>query len=225
MLHLALKAFYPSKPPFPLVHVDTTWKFSAMYEFRDDTAAEPRHGADRAPEPRVRRARHQPVRPRLGGAHRHVEDRGAQAGHRRAPVRPVLRRRPPRRGEVAGQGADLLGPLAAAPVGSEAAAARSCGGSTTPGAATGETLRVFPISNWTELDVWQYIHLEQIPIVPLYFAAPRPVVERDGMLIMVDDDRMRARRPARCPMMQERPVPHARLLPAVGRRSRARPTR
>ncbi len=77
MLHLARKAFYPSPPPFPLLHVDTTWKFRAMYEFRDRMAAEARHGAARLPEPRVRGARHQPVRPRLGAAHRHVEDRGA----------------------------------------------------------------------------------------------------------------------------------------------------
>ena len=79
---------------------------------------------------------------------------------------------------------------AAAPLGPEEAAARSCGGSTTPATAPGESIRVFPLSNWTELDVWQYIHLEEIPIVPLYFAAQRPVVERDGTLIMVDDERM-----------------------------------
>jgi sulfate adenylyltransferase subunit 2 len=79
----------------------------------------------------------------------------------------------------------------------------------------GETVRVFPISNWTELDVWQYIHLEQIPIVPLYFAAPRPVVERDGTLIMVDDDRMPLR-DGRGARDQVGAVPHARLLPAVG---------
>ena len=81
-------------------------------------------------------------------------------------------------------------------------------------------MRVFPLSNWTELDVWQYIHLEEIPIVPLYLAAPRPVVERDGTLIMVDDDRMplAARRGARA---AQRPVPDARLLPAHRARSRA----
>ena len=86
-----------------------------------------------------------------------------------------------------------------------------------PHRSQGESIRVFPLSNWTELDVWQYIWLEDIPIVPLYFAAQRPVVERDGTLIMVDDERMRLRarrEAARCEM---RPLPHARLLPAVGR--------
>ena len=87
----------------------------------------------------------------------------------------------------------------------------------------GESIRVFPLSNWTELDVWQYIHLEDIPIVPLYFAAPRPVVERDGTLIMVDDERMRLL-PGEVPEQQARALPHARLLPAHRRdRVDARP--
>ena len=85
----------------------------------------------------------------------------------------------------------------------------------------GESIRVFPLSNWTELDVWQYIWLEDIPIVPLYFAATRPVVERDGTLIMVDDDRMRLR-PGERPRERGRPLPHARLLPA--RRARSEST-
>ena len=92
MLHLALKAFYPSKPPFPLLHVDTTWKFRQMYEFRDKFVAE--NGLDLIvlPEPGVRPARHQPVRPRVGDAHRHVEDRGPEAGAGQVRVRPGLRR-------------------------------------------------------------------------------------------------------------------------------------
>ena len=80
----------------------------------------------------------------------------------------------------------------------------------------GESIRVFPISNWTELDVWQYIHLESIPIVPLYFAAERPTVERDGMILMVDDERLRFD-PGEEPRMRRGPVPDARLLSADGR--------
>ena len=81
--------------------------------------------------------------------------------------------------------------------GTPSASARSRGGSTTDASGSGESIRVFPLSNWTELDVWLYIHQEQIPVVPLYFAAPRPVVERDGMMIMVDDDRLPLRRARR----------------------------
>ncbi len=190
MLHLAIKAFYPSLPPFPLLHVDTTWKFQEMYAFRDRDGGRPRAGPDRPPEPRVCPTGHQPLRPRLGHAHRHVEDRGAQAGPRSAPVRPGLRRGTSRRGEVPRQGAGLLHPLGPAPVGSRNGSAPSCGAIYNARTNPGETVRVFPLSNWTELDIWQYIHLEEIPIVPLYYAAPRPVVERDGTLIMVDDDRM-----------------------------------
>jgi sulfate adenylyltransferase subunit 2 len=190
MLHLALKAFFPSKPPFPLVHVDTTWKFNAMYDFRDRTAE--RLGLDlivhQNPECVERRinpfdhgsALHTDLWKTeglkqaidlnrfdlcFGGARRDEEK--SRAKERVFSVRSPQHQWDPKR-----QRPELW---------SVYNARRS----------PGETLRVFPLSNWTELDVWQYIHLEQIPIVPLYFAAPRPVVDRDGTLIMVDDDRMR----------------------------------
>ena len=189
MLHLAMKAFHPSKPPFPLVHVDTTWKFSAMYDFRDRTAAE--LGLDlvvhRNPDCVARginpfdhgSALHTDLWKTeglkqvidlhrfdlcFGGARRDEEK--SRAKERVFSVRSPQHQWDPKR-----QRPELW---------SVYNARRS----------PGETLRVFPISNWTELDVWQYVHLEQIPIVPLYFAAPRPVVDRDGVLIMVDDDRM-----------------------------------
>ena len=215
MLHLAMKAFYPSKPPFPLVHVDTTWKFSAMYEFRDRTAGRARPRADRAPEPRVRRAGHQPVRPRLGAAHRHVEDRGSQAGDRHATSSTSASAAPgaTRRSRGPRSGCSRCVPRSTS--GTRSASGPSSGRSTTPAAAPVRRSACFPISNWTELDVWQYIHLEQIPIVPLYFSAPRPVVDRDGVLIMVDDDRMPLD-DGRGADDQERAVPDPRLLPAVG---------
>jgi sulfate adenylyltransferase subunit 2 len=190
LLHLALKAFYPSKPPFPLVHVDTTWKFSAMYAFRDETAA--RHGLDlivyQNPEC-VRRG----INPFDHGSALHTDlwkteglkqvidlhrfdlcFGGARRDEEksRAKERVFSVRSPQHQWDPKRQRPELW---------SVYNARRS----------PGETLRAFPISNWTELDVWQYIHLEQIPIVPLYFAAPRPVVDRGGVLIMVDDDRMR----------------------------------
>jgi sulfate adenylyltransferase subunit 2 len=107
----------------------------------------------------------------------------------------------------------------ASTAGTRRTSAPSCGTSTTRRKHKGESIRVFPLSNWTELDIWQYIHLENIPIVPLYFAAERPVVERDGTLIMVDDDRMPLR-PGEVPMMKKRALPHPGLLPA-DRRGRA----
>jgi sulfate adenylyltransferase subunit 2 len=190
MLHLALKAFYPSTPPFPLVHVDTTWKFSDMYQFRDDAAT--KHGLElivyQNPECVARginpfdhgSALHTDMWKTeglkqvidlhkfdlcFGGARRDEEK--SRAKERVFSVRSPQHQWDPKR-----QRPELW---------SVYNARRS----------PGETLRVFPISNWTELDVWQYIHLEQIQIVPLYFAAPRPVVDRDGVLIMVDDARMR----------------------------------
>lgn len=190
MVHLAMKAFFPSKPPFPLVHVDTTWKFSAMYAFREATAQ--RLGLDlvvhKNPECVARginpfdhgSAVHTDMWKTeglkqvidqnkfdlcFGGARRDEEK--SRAKERVFSVRSGQHQWDPKR-----QRPELW---------SLYNARRS----------NGETVRVFPISNWTELDVWQYIHLEQIPIVPLYFSAPRPVVDRDGTLIMVDDDRMR----------------------------------
>jgi sulfate adenylyltransferase subunit 2 len=189
MLHLALKAFYPSKPPFPLLHVDTTFKFRQMYEFRDKLVAE--NGLDLLvyQNPECIRLGINPfdhgsamhtdmwktegLKQALdkygfdlafGGARRDEEK--SRAKERVFSIRSAQHRWDPKQ-----QRPELW----------RLYNARK---------APGESVRVFPLSNWTELDVWQYINLEQIPIVPLYYSEPRPVVERDGGLIMVDDDRM-----------------------------------
>ena len=223
MLHLALKAFYPAKPPFPLLHVDTTWKFRAMYEMRERMARESGHGADRPPEPRSQGAGHQPLRPRPA-AHRHVEDRGAEAGARQVRLRRGLRRRPARRGEVPRQGADLLASARPSTAGTPRTSGPELWRLYNTRKNQGESIRAFPISNWTELDIWQYIHLEDIPIVPLYFADERPVVERDGTLIMVDDERMPAL-PGESPADALDPLPHPGLLSADRRGRERRPRR
>ena len=189
MLHLARKAFFPSVPPFPLLHVDTTWKFRAMYEFRDRMADEV--GMDllvhRNPECVERginpfdhgSALHTDLW-KTEGLKQALDEHGfdlAFGGARRdeeksrAKERVFSVRTADHRWDPKAQRPELW---------------RLYNARTQPG----ESVRVFPLSNWTELDVWQYIHLEDIPIVPLYLAAPRPVVERDGTLIMVDDDRM-----------------------------------
>jgi sulfate adenylyltransferase subunit 2 len=189
MLHLALKAFYPAKPPFPLLHVDTTWKFREMIEFRDRMARE--YGLDlliHINEEGVRQgigpfthgsALHTDIMKTeglkqaldkyrfdaaFGGARRDEEK--SRAKERIFSFRTATHRWDPKsqRPELWNLYNTRVKP--------------------------GESIRVFPLSNWTELDVWQYIHLEEIPIVPLYFAKERPVVERDGMLILVDDDRL-----------------------------------
>jgi sulfate adenylyltransferase subunit 2 len=190
MLHLALKAFYPSKPPFPLLHVDTTWKFRAMYDFRDSVAAglglellvyqNPEcirlginpvdHGSTLHTDMWKTEGLKQALDLHgfdlaFGGARRDEEK--SRAKERVFSIRSAQHRWDPKQ-----QRPELW----------RLYNARK---------APGESVRVFPLSNWTELDVWQYIHREQIEIVPLYFAAPRPVVERNGTLIMVDDDRMR----------------------------------
>ena len=189
MLHLAMKAFYPSLPPFPLLHVDTTWKFQEMYAFRDRTVAElgldlivhqnpecVRLGInpfDHGSATHTDMWKTEGLKQALdlnqfdlafGGARRDEEK--SRAKERVFSIRSAQHRWDPKR-----QRPELW---------------RIYNARTNPG----ETVRVFPLSNWTELDIWQYIHLEEIPIVPLYYAAPRPVVERDGTLIMVDDDRM-----------------------------------
>ena len=123
MLRLAEKAFWPAPPPFPFLHVDTTWKFQDMYAFRDAHGRRARPQPARARERGWARARDQPVRQRLGRAHRRDEDGGAQAGARQVRLRRRLRRRPPRRGEVAREGAHLLLPHGAAPLGPEEPAA------------------------------------------------------------------------------------------------------
>jgi sulfate adenylyltransferase subunit 2 len=189
MLHLALKAFYPGKPPFPFLHVDTTWKFREMYQFRDWIASE--HGLDlivhinqEGLELGINPFTHgsavhtdvmktQSLKQALekygfdaafGGARRDEE-------RSRAKERVFSFRSAQHRWDPKNQRPELW----------RLYNARK---------RKGESIRVFPLSNWTELDVWQYILLEQIPIVPLYFAKERPIVEREGALIMVDDDRI-----------------------------------
>ena len=125
MLHLAKKAFYPAPPPFPLLHVDTTWKFRAMYRDARTHGPRARHGTAGPPEPRSQGAGHQPFRPRLAGPHRHVEDAGSEAGAGAAWLRRGLRRGPTRRGKVARQGAHLLVPHRPAPLGPEEPAPRT----------------------------------------------------------------------------------------------------
>ncbi|NLU62817.1 sulfate adenylyltransferase subunit CysD [Rhodococcus sp. HNM0563] len=189
MLHLARKAFYPSRLPFPLLHVDTTWKFREMYKLRDETAAagdldlvvyqNPEcvekginpftHGSATHTDMWKTEGLKQALDlhkfdAAFGGARRDEEK--SRAKERVFSIRSAEHRWDPKQ-----QRPELW---------------RMYNVRKSPG----ETLRVFPLSNWTELDVWEYIRQENIPIVPLYFAAKRPVVERDGTLIMVDDDRM-----------------------------------
>jgi sulfate adenylyltransferase subunit 2 len=189
MLRLAMKAFYPSKPPFPLLHVDTTWKFRAMYEMRERMARET--GMDlivhKNPEAEARGINpfdHGSLHTDLWkteGLKQAIDKYGFDAafggGRRdeeksRAKERILSFRSAQHRWDPKMQRPELWRLY-----------------NTRKG--PGENFRAFPISNWTELDIWQYIYLEDIPIVPLYFAAERPVVERDGNLIMVDDERMR----------------------------------
>ncbi len=189
MLHLALKAFYPARPPFPLLHVDTTWKFRDMIAFRDDVAA--RNGLDlivHINEDGVKRG----IGPFTHGSALHTDVMKTEAlkqalnkhkfdvafgGARRdeeksrAKERVFSFRTSDHRWDPKNQRPELWRLFNARKN-------------------KGESIRVFPLSNWTELDIWQYIHLENIDIVPLYFAAKRPVVERDGVLVMVDDERM-----------------------------------
>jgi sulfate adenylyltransferase subunit 2 len=189
MLRLAMKAFYPAKPPFPLLHVDTTWKFRAMYEMRERMARET--GMDlivhKNPEAEARGINpfdHGSLHTDLWkteGLKQAIDKYGFDAafggGRRdeeksRAKERILSFRSAQHRWDPKMQRPELWRLY-----------------NTRKG--PGENFRAFPISNWTELDIWQYIYLEDIPIVPLYFAGERPVVERDGNLIMVDDDRMR----------------------------------
>jgi sulfate adenylyltransferase subunit 2 len=189
MLHLAMKAFYPAKPPFPLLHVDTTWKFRAMIEFRDRMARDLgiellvhtnpdgvaqginpfTHGSAIHTDVMKTQALKQALDKygfdaAFGGARRDEEK--SRAKERIFSFRSAQHRWDPKN-----QRPELW----------RIYNARKH---------KGESIRVFPMSNWTELDIWQYIYLRNIPIVPLYFAAERPVVERGGTLIMVDDDRM-----------------------------------
>ena len=189
MLHVARKAFYPSALPFPLLHVDTTWKFREMYEFRDKVAAEAGVELIVHQNPDALAAGVNPFTDgsavhtdvwkteglkqaldkhgfdlAFGGARRDEEK--SRAKERVFSIRSAQHRWDPKR-----QRPELW---------------HLYNARTNPG----ESVRVFPLSNWTELDIWQYIRTHNIPIVPLYLAKPRPVVARDGTLIMVDDDRM-----------------------------------
>jgi sulfate adenylyltransferase subunit 2 len=189
MLWLALKAFAPGKLPFPLLHVDTTWKFQEMYTFRDWVAAE--YGLELLRYTNEEGVRNN-INPFTVGSAKHTDIMKTQAlkqaldkykfdaafgGARRdeeksrAKERVYSFRDKNHRWDPKNQRPELW----------------NLYNSTVN---KGESIRVFPLSNWTELDVWQYVYLESIPLVPLYFAAERPVVERDGTLIMVDDDRM-----------------------------------
>ncbi len=201
MLHVAMKAFYPSKPPFPLLHVDTTWKFREMIQFRDQMADKlglkllvhiNQEGLAKGIGPFTHGSlihtdvmKTQSLKQALelhafdaafGGARRDEEK--SRAKERIFSFRSAQHRWDPKR-----QRPELW----------RCYNARKN---------KGESFRVFPMSNWTELDVWQYIYLENIPIVPLYLAKERPVVERDGTLIMVDDDRMPLA-PGEKPMMKK----------------------
>jgi len=188
MLHLAMKAFYPSLPPFPIVHVDTTWKFSEMYEFRDNTAK--RLGLDlivhRNPD-----CIEQGINPFDHGSATHTDMWKTQGLKQAIDANKFdLCFGGARRDEEKSRAKERIFSVRSAqhqwdPKRQRPELWQIYNARRSPG----ETLRVFPISNWTELDVWQYVHLEQIPIVPLYLSAPRPVVHRDGTLIMVDDDR------------------------------------
>ncbi|MDB5427351.1 MAG: sulfate adenylyltransferase subunit CysD, partial [Phenylobacterium sp.] len=199
MLRLAMKAFYPAKPPFPLLHVDTTWKFRAMYEMRERMARET--GMElivhRNPEAEARGINpfdHGSLHTDLWkteGLKQAIDKYGFDAafggGRRdeeksRAKERILSFRSAQHRWDPKMQRPELWRLY-----------------NTRKG--PGENFRAFPISNWTELDIWQYIYLEDIPIVPLYFAAERPVVERDGNLIMVDDERMRLK-PGEVPQLR-----------------------
>lgn len=199
MLHLAMKAFAPGKPPFPLLHVDTTWKFKEMIAFRDQRMKDlglellvhsNQQGIDDGINP-FDHARYTDIMKTdglkqalnkygfdaaFGGARRDEEK--SRAKERVYSFRDKNHRWDPK------QQRPELWNIYNSKVNK------------------GESIRVFPLSNWTELDIWQYIHLEGIPIVPLYYAAERPIVERNGLKIMVDDDRMRLE-PGEVPKMEK----------------------
>ena len=187
MLHLARKAFYPSPPPFPLLHVDTTWKFRAMYELRDRMAAESGMNliVHQNPEAKARGINpfdHGPLHTdmwKTEGLKQALDLHGFDVAFGGA-----------RRDEEKSRAKERIFSFRTASHGWDPKQQRpELWNLYNARKAKGESIRVFPISNWTELDIWQYIARENIPIVPLYFAAPRPTVIRDGLLLMVDDGR------------------------------------
>jgi sulfate adenylyltransferase subunit 2 len=201
MLHLAMKAFHPAKPPFPLLHVDTRWKFREMYLFRERMVQElgfdllvhiNPEGVEKDINPFTHGSAIHTDIMKTEGLKQALDKYGFDAafgGARRdeeksrAKERVFSFRTAGHRWDPKSQRPELW----------KLYNARKH---------KGESMRVFPLSNWTELDIWQYIYLENVPIVPLYFSAVRPVVERDGTLIMVDDDRMPLR-PGEVPMQKK----------------------
>jgi sulfate adenylyltransferase subunit 2 len=189
MVHLAMKAFYPGKPPFPLLHVDTTWKFKEMYAFRDKLAADlgldllvhiNREGVEMGVNPFTHGSQVHTDVMKTQALKQALDEHGfdvAFGGARRDEERSRAKERifsfrsAQHRWDPKNQRPELWNIYNARKK-------------------RGESIRVFPLSNWTELDVWHYILREQIPVVPLYFAKERPIVQRDGALLMVDDDRM-----------------------------------
>jgi len=189
LAHIAQKAFHPGKPPFPLLHVDTTWKFREMIAFRDETAARlgmdllvhiNEEGLARGISPvtsgsaiHTQVMKTEGLRQALDKWHFDAAFGGARRDEEksRAKERIFSHRSASHRWDPRNQRPELWRLF-------------------NTRIKTGESMRVFPLSNWTELDVWEYIRAEDIPVVPLYFAKPRPVVEREGMLIMVDDERL-----------------------------------
>ncbi len=191
MLHLARKAFAPARPPFPLLHVDTTWKFRDMYALRDRAAREAgmelivHRNPDAAAQginPFDHGSRHTDLW-KTEGLKQALTAGGFDAAFGGA-----------RRDEEKSRAKERVFSFRSASHGWDPKAQRpELWRLYNTRLNRGESLRVFPLSNWTELDIWQYIRAEGIEIVPLYLAAPRPTVERDGMLLMVDDDRFRLR--------------------------------
>lgn len=192
LLHLAMKAFYPAKPPFPFLHVDTTWKFREMIEFRDETAKRlgidllvhiNQDGVDQGINPFDHGSNTHTHIMKTAALRQALDKYGFDAAFGGA-----------RRDEEKSRAKERIFSFRDAQHGWDPKNQRpEMWKIFNTRVAKGESIRVFPISNWTELDIWQYILLEDIPIVPLYFARERPVVERDGMLIMRDDDRMELR--------------------------------
>jgi sulfate adenylyltransferase subunit 2 len=189
MLHLARKAFYPSPPPFPLLHIDTTWKFQEMYKLRDRMATESGmellvYKNPEAIERGINPFDHGPLHTdmwKTEGLKQALNKYGFDAAFGGA-----------RRDEEKSRAKERIFSFRTASHGWDPKNQRpELWNLYNTRKAKNESLRVFPISNWTELDIWQYIHLNQIPIVPLYFSEKRPTVERDGILLMVDDERFR----------------------------------
>jgi sulfate adenylyltransferase subunit 2 (EC 2.7.7.4) len=210
MLHLALKAFYPAKPSFPLMHIDTTWKFREMISFRDQMASEygfdllvhiNQDGVDQGISPFKHGSALYTDIMKTEGLKQALSKYKFDAAFGGA-----------RRDEEKSRAKERIFSFRSANHGWDPKNQRpELWNLYNTRVNPGENIRVFPLSNWTELDVWQYIYLEQIPIVPLYFAKQRPVVKRNGMLILLDDERLKLQ-PGEQVQMKPGSVPYARLL-------------